>query len=191
MPIRIAFCTHRGSTPGQQDSVLIGSQVHQHDDFESHADLDSTALLLAIADGLAVSPRSGDVSRALLDVFPKAVQNNPQWLRDGLLSNRHLREAHTLLCDRAARQPRLRGGCVRQLLGRRGAHDGRRVRCSGRRTAPAPPMSVGPYLAHRANILAHFRSCRVHVCSFAQLDLTPLQPRSSLRRPSQSRCCRF
>lgn len=110
MPIRIAFCTHRGSTPGQQDSVLIGSQVHQHDDLASHVDVESTAMLLAIADGLAVSPRSGDVSRALLEVFSKALDDNPQWLRDGLLSNRHLREAHTRLCDRAARQPRLRGG---------------------------------------------------------------------------------
>lgn len=110
MPIRIAFCTNIGSTPGQQDSILIGTQVYQDDDLDTHADCDGNEVLLAIADGLAVSAQSGHVSRALLEVFAKAVPNNPQWLHDGVLSNRHLREAHLKLCDRAALKPRLRGG---------------------------------------------------------------------------------
>ena len=110
MSLQIAFCTHRGSTLGQQDSVLIGTQVHQADDLESQSVIEGTEVLLAIADGVAASDRSGFVSRALLELLPKAKQEHPEWLRDGLLSNRHLREAHTRLCERAERLPRLRGG---------------------------------------------------------------------------------
>ena len=110
MSVCIAFCTHRGSTPGQQDSILIGTQVYQADDLECQLVIEGAEALLAIADGLAVSDRSGFVSRALLELLLMALKENPHWLRDGLLSNRHIREAHKLLCERAERVPRLRGG---------------------------------------------------------------------------------
>lgn len=110
MSFEIAFCTHRGSTPGQQDSVLIDTQVYQADDLESQPFIEGSELLLAVADGLAVNERSGFVSRALLSALPSALKMNPEWLREGLLSNRHLREAHLVLCQRAERIPHLRGG---------------------------------------------------------------------------------
>lgn len=109
MRLHTAFCTHRGSTPGQQDAVLVGTCVHQADDLEAPLMIDD-GVLVAIADGLAVSPRSGQVSRILLEILPAILRDHPEWLRDGLLSNRHLREAHVRLCERAERLPRLRGG---------------------------------------------------------------------------------
>ncbi|NCT66659.1 MAG: serine/threonine-protein phosphatase [Rhodanobacteraceae bacterium] len=109
MHLHAAFCTHRGSPPGQQDAVLVGTRVHQAMDLEAQVVIDH-GMLAAIADGLAVSPRSGRVSRTLLELLPAIVREHPDWLRDDLLANRHLREAHTRLCDRAERSPGLRGG---------------------------------------------------------------------------------
>lgn len=104
MPFQIACCTHRGATPGQQDSVLIGTVVHQDADLEVQTLVDDDSILVAIADGLSVSARSAAVSHALLERLPIAVPHGDT------LSGRHLREAQRLLCERAQRIPRLRGG---------------------------------------------------------------------------------
>jgi len=104
MPLQIAFCTHRGATPGQQDSVLVGASVHQGADLEVRAIIDDDTLLVAIADGLAVSPRSAAVSRALLEQLAIALPQCDD------MPGRRLREAHRLLCEHAKRHPRLRGG---------------------------------------------------------------------------------
>lgn len=104
MPFHIACCTHHGTTPGQQDSVLFGTVVHQDADLEVQTRADGDSVLVAIADGLSISARSAAVSRALLERLPIAVPHG------ATLSSRHLREVQRLLCERAERHPRIRGG---------------------------------------------------------------------------------
>lgn len=112
MSIHVACCTHRGSPPSQQDALLIGTEIRQSDNWSRRFNPAGTDVLVAVADGVGANPNSRFVSRALLDELPEVIAQNPEWTQDGLLSNRHVREAHLRLCAAAAHRRRLRGGAT-------------------------------------------------------------------------------
>lgn len=116
MPFQVACCTHRGSPHRQQDALLIDAGVHQSDDWCRELAVNEDEVLVAIADGLASSPNSGFISRALLKELSSVLEGNPEWRREGLLSNRHLREAQARLGISAARRPRLRSGAATTVV---------------------------------------------------------------------------
>lgn len=112
MSFHVACCTHRGSPPSQQDALLIGTEIRQSDNWSRSFIPDGADVLVAAADGVGANPNSKFVSRALLDEIPGVIAQHPEWTHDGLLSNRHVREAHLRLCAAATHRRRLRGGAT-------------------------------------------------------------------------------
>lgn len=91
MPIQIAYCMHRGSTPGQQDALLVNHTVHQSPDLPPCVLRVGDDVLVAIADGVAASPQAHLASKLVLKTLATALVSRPQDCADELLSARHIR----------------------------------------------------------------------------------------------------
>ena len=96
----LSCCTHRGSSPEQQDAVLFASRVIQSAHLLQGEQVDRNDLLIAVADGVATSPAAALASRrylaALARVSAGAV-GQP-------MNARQVRAAHQLFCDDLTRK---------------------------------------------------------------------------------------
>jgi len=126
MSLRIACCTHRGSPYRQQDALLVDARVRQCDDWQGDWAVDGDGILIAVADGLASSVDSGFISRALLVQLAVVLADDPAWRGEGVLCNRHLRDAQMRLCAEAAGSPRMRRGAATTIVAAH-VHRGRLV----------------------------------------------------------------
>jgi len=141
----IAYTMHRGKVcRQQQDCILIGGAIHQVPMLPiTAATLAADEALLAVADGVASS--GGDrriapqrASRIVLEELVKAIRERPEWLQEGFVANRHVRQVQARLSDRLADNPDTRGAASTLAV----AH----VR--GHRAAI---LNVGDSRAYRAN----------------------------------------
>ncbi|HHW77559.1 MAG TPA: serine/threonine-protein phosphatase [Xanthomonadaceae bacterium] len=112
----IAYAMHRGKVcRQQQDCILIDGAIHQVPVLPiTAATLAADEVLLAVADGVASS--GGDrriapqrASRIVLEELVRAVRERPEWLQEGFVANRHVRQVQTQLSDKLADNPETRG----------------------------------------------------------------------------------
>lgn len=106
---RVAFAMHRGAPARQQDAVLVGVEVWQEDRLAPQEALTETDVLAALADGVATSPSAQFASRFVLKTLPRVIAEHPQWLQEGYVAARHVRETQARLAAELARRPGLRG----------------------------------------------------------------------------------
>lgn len=100
--LHVAATMHRGNNPGQQDAMWLGGTTFQHDDLSPQR-FDCDDGLLAIADGVANSPRPERASRLAVAALAKSLFNHPERTGyDGLPGIRHVRAAQMALCDALA-----------------------------------------------------------------------------------------
>jgi len=101
--IKICFAQHAGQPLfDQQDAVLINQEVRQQRDVVDSLGLaEGTDLLLAVADGVSVSPAAARASRLLLELLVHRMADHPLTPRH-LLDGRMLREVHQGFCSRLA-----------------------------------------------------------------------------------------
>jgi len=107
--LQTAYTMHRSKVcRQQQDCLLIDGAIHQVPVLPITAStLTADEVLLAVADGVASS--GGDrriapqqASRIALEELAKAVRDHPEWLQDGFVANRHVRQVQERLADRLA-----------------------------------------------------------------------------------------
>lgn len=95
----VAYTQHRGKkNPHQQDAIWNGIKSIQHVDIpsQSHTVLE-TRLLLAVADGVAISATPSIASMFVIESLSKGVGAEVP------LTVRRIRDIHALLCDRYAK----------------------------------------------------------------------------------------
>ncbi|HOV59284.1 MAG TPA: serine/threonine-protein phosphatase [Rhodanobacteraceae bacterium] len=107
--LRVAFAMHRGAPARQQDAVLVGAEVWQEDRLLPREALVETDVLAALADGVATSPNAQFTSRFVLKTLPRVIAAHPEWLQEGQVAARHVRETQARLAAELARRPNLRG----------------------------------------------------------------------------------
>ena len=128
----IAYTMHRGKVcRQQQDCLLIDGAIHQVPVLPiTSLSLTADEVVLAVADGVASS--GGDrriapqqASRIVLEELVKAVRERPDWLQDGFVANRHVRQVQARLSDKLADHPETYGAAstvaVAHVRGRRAA----------------------------------------------------------------------
>lgn len=128
----IAYTLHQGKVcRQQQDCLLIDGAIHQVPVLPvTAATLTADEALLAVADGVASS--GGDrriapqqASRIVLEELVTAVRDHPEWLQDGFVANRQVRQVQARLSDRLADHPKTYGAAstlaVAHVRGRRAA----------------------------------------------------------------------
>lgn len=108
----VAYTMHRGKVGRrQQDCILVNQTVYQESVLPTATQsLDESEVLLAVADGLANSGGNRHLapqqaSRVALEELVKARREHPEWLQNGLVANRHLRQVQARLADRLADSP--------------------------------------------------------------------------------------
>ena len=113
----IAYTMHRGKVcRQQQDCILIDGAIHQVPVLPiTAATLAADEVLLAVADGVAssggkrrIAPQQA--SRIVLEELVRAVRERPDWLQDGFVANRHVRQVQARLSDKLADHPELSTG---------------------------------------------------------------------------------
>lgn len=103
---------HRGVSMLQEDALLVDGKVHQRFDLAPTEVALAGGFVIALADGVAASPRSELVSQFVLEQLPGVLKSHPEWCQDGVMSSRHIREVHTRLCEATTRTPRMHGGAT-------------------------------------------------------------------------------
>ena len=103
----IAYTMHRGKQNRcQEDSILVNGAIHQELVLPvARLSLTADEVLLAVADGVHSSPQPHRASRTVLEELILAIQHHPDWLQDGFVANRHLRQIQKRLSDRLADHP--------------------------------------------------------------------------------------
>lgn len=99
MRYEVAFLMHRGAAKTQQDALAIGDQCHQRDDLGIRQASFDSGLLVALADGLAVSPDARAASLHCVSALGEFVARHPDWSFNGLVNARHVRAVHRSLCE--------------------------------------------------------------------------------------------
>lgn len=105
----VAFAMHRGAPAWQQDAVLVGGEVWQQDRLAPRKALIEADVLAALADGVATSPSAQFASRFVLKTLPRVMADHPDWVQEGHVAARHVRETQARLAAELARHPGLRG----------------------------------------------------------------------------------
>lgn len=100
----LALCTHRGTSPEQQDAVLLGSRVIQSEHMLHGKHIDRGDLLIAIADGVATSPSAALASGRYLAALARVIGSQSDDGTREQLTARHVRTAHQLFCDELTRK---------------------------------------------------------------------------------------
>lgn len=99
MRIDVAFTQHSGKLhSSQQDALWDGRTAIQSSDLpvDSHV-VDVGSLLIAVADGVSVSPVPQHASRVVIEALAEI------WAAQPNLDGRTVRKVHGMLCDRLAR----------------------------------------------------------------------------------------
>ncbi len=96
----LALCTHRASSPEQQDAVLFASRVIQSAHLLHSEQFDRNDLLIAIADGVATSPSAALASRRYLAALARVSADTDSQP----MTARHVRTAHQLFCEELTRK---------------------------------------------------------------------------------------
>lgn len=93
----IAFTQHCGANPNQQDALWNGFELVQEKNQPcASLQLNGISWLLAVADGVALSPAPAKASRYVLERLAAQGSERP-------LNGKRVREAHEALCDKLAR----------------------------------------------------------------------------------------
>ena len=93
----IVSTQHKGRPSCQQDCLFDGQNLIQSTDHHiTHCILRTDSLVLAVADGVAISPSPEKASRACIDLLIKSLSGNP-------LSPKLLRQIHNQFCDQLAK----------------------------------------------------------------------------------------
>ena len=110
----IAYTMHRGRlSRHQEDCLLIQDQIHQKGSLPIAAQhFAGDEVLLAVADGVHSSPSPHRASRLVLEALVTAVRDHPEWLQDGLVANRHLRQVQERLAEQLADHPQMVGSAT-------------------------------------------------------------------------------
>jgi len=87
----ILLFTSRGNCRQQQDAISVDSEVIQAAEHLSQRRVDSHALLLGLADGVATSPAAARASKLALGFLSQALTGSPDDCMDGLMTGRHVR----------------------------------------------------------------------------------------------------
>lgn len=106
---RVAFTMHRGAPARQQDALMVGAEVWQESQLAPREVVIENEMLAALADGVATSPEAGFASRFVLKALSRTMAQHPEWLQDGHIAARHVRETQARLTAELARRPRLWG----------------------------------------------------------------------------------
>lgn len=89
--------------------MLVGTEVRQSRNLHPK-ELDcGDEVLIALADGVAISPTPQFASRFILEELARVLPEHPQWCQDDLITGRHVREVHARLCAEVSRRPHLHG----------------------------------------------------------------------------------
>lgn len=121
MTLQIAFTMHRGANAAQQDALLVAvddpdlprNGVFQKPDLPvARAASSGDHALLAVADGVAVSPMPNRASKVALEELLAAFNAFPEMRQDGLVSTKVVRYVHGRLCQRLAGHRRTHGAAT-------------------------------------------------------------------------------
>src|SRR3546814_9539233 len=94
MTVERAFTQHSGANPAQQDALWNGHNLVQEKDLPCISlQLNDEPWLLAVADGVAVSPAPAKASRYVLERLAAQGTERP-------LNGKRVREVHEALCDK-------------------------------------------------------------------------------------------
>ena len=107
----IAYTMHRGKQNlHQEDCILVNGALYQKRVLPvAVLSLAADEVLLAVADGVHSSPMPHRASRTVLEELIQAIQEHPEWLQEGFVANRHLRQVQERLADRLAVHPKTFG----------------------------------------------------------------------------------
>ena len=103
--MKIWFTQHVGQ-PGysQQDSLLVVDRVYQSRDLPTRsAQVNSSDILVAVADGVSSSPSAHLASQIILKLLFTAVRDHPDWLDGGLLCGRSVQKIGETFRERLVR----------------------------------------------------------------------------------------
>ena len=116
MMLTLAYTMHRGKIcRQQQDCILINGAIYQAPVLPITAlSLTEDEALLAVADGVAAS--GGDrriapqqASRIVLEELARVVRGRPEWLQEGFVAHRHVRQVQARLAECLANHRRTYG----------------------------------------------------------------------------------
>lgn len=112
--LEIAYTMHRGRLSRyQEDCLLIQDQVYQKASLPIASQcFAGNEVLLAVADGIHSSPTPHRASRLVLEALVKVIREHPEWLQDGLVANRHLRQVQERLAEQLADHPQTAGSAT-------------------------------------------------------------------------------
>lgn len=107
----IAYTMHRGKQNlHQEDCILVNGALYQECVLPvATLSLATDEVLLAVADGVHTSPMPHRASRTVLEELTQAIREHPEWLQEGFVANRHLRQVQERLADRLAVRPQTFG----------------------------------------------------------------------------------
>ena len=99
MAIEIAYTQHCGNNLSQQDALWTGSRVIQEKNLApEYRTVDAAErIVVAVADGVAISPYPQKASRLVLELLSKELAT------DTAFDGRLLRRIHGYLCDALAK----------------------------------------------------------------------------------------
>jgi PPM family protein phosphatase len=108
MILQIAYTMHRGKqNVRQEDCILVNGVIYQEPVLPvTTLSLAADDVLLAVADGVHSSPRPHRASRTVLEELAAAIEEHSEWLQEGFIAHRHLRQVQQRLSDRLADNPR-------------------------------------------------------------------------------------
>lgn len=89
--IDILLFSSRGNCRQQQDAISVNSEVIQANEHLSQRRVNSRALLLGLADGVATSPAAARASTLALSFLSQSLAGSPDDCMDGLMTGRHVR----------------------------------------------------------------------------------------------------
>ncbi|MGB5063121.1 MAG: PP2C family serine/threonine-protein phosphatase [Candidatus Competibacter sp.] len=119
MMLTLAYTMHRGKVcRRQQDCILIDGAIYQVPVLPITAlSLASDEALLAVADGVAASGGDSRIapqqaSRIVLEELAKAARDHPEWLQEGFIAHRHVRQAQARLAEKLADHPKTFGAAT-------------------------------------------------------------------------------
>ncbi|MDQ5911504.1 MAG: family protein phosphatase [Pseudomonadota bacterium] len=112
--LEIAYTMNQGRlSRSQEDCILINRIVYQKRGLPITAQtLTDGEALLAVADGVHSSPTPHRASRLVLEELVKSLREHPEWLQEGFIANRHLRQVQERLADQLAQHPQTAGSAT-------------------------------------------------------------------------------
>jgi serine/threonine protein phosphatase PrpC len=103
--MKIWFTQHAGQPEySQQDCLLVADRIYQSRNLPTRcAQVNSSHILVAVADGVSSSPSAHLASQMILKLLFSGVRDHPDWLDGGLLCGRSVQKIAEIFRGRLAR----------------------------------------------------------------------------------------